>query len=140
MALITGSLHKAIAALARSVAVTDGNPGFDAFEAGARDTLKAGVIQGFEVAYEQCWKMMKRWIETNVAAHVADGVARRELFRLAAEQRLIIDVDEWMTFHESRNLTSHTYDAAHADEAFAVAVRFLPAARAFAAALDARNA
>ena len=25
-------------------------------------TLKAGVIQNFEVAYELCWKFIKRWL------------------------------------------------------------------------------
>jgi nucleotidyltransferase substrate binding protein (TIGR01987 family) len=140
MALVTVSLHRALDALERAVAVTAGNPAFEAYDDGTRDTLRAGTIQAFEVAYEQCWKMLRRWIDANVGARAADGVARRELFRLGAEQHLIGDVDEWMVYHESRNLTSHTYDAARADEAFAVAVRFLPAARAFAAALEARNA
>jgi len=29
-----------------------------------QDTLRAGVIQNFEVAYEQSWKMLQRWIKT----------------------------------------------------------------------------
>ncbi len=78
------------------------------------DTVKAGVIQNFEVAYEQCWKFMKRWIEQNVSSDVVDGVTRRELFSISAENRLIDDVSVWMEFHQSRNLTAHTYDAENA--------------------------
>jgi hypothetical protein len=32
---------------------------------------------------------MKRWLEENVGSASVDGVPRRELFRLAAESRLI---------------------------------------------------
>jgi len=53
---------------------------------------------------------MKRWLDENIGSTVADGVTRRELFRLSAENRLRNDVDTWMEFHRSRNLTSHTYN------------------------------
>ena len=29
------------------------------------ETVKAGVIQHFEVAYELCWKFIQRWIKEN---------------------------------------------------------------------------
>ena len=85
-------------------------------------TVKSGVIQHFEVAYEQCWKFMKRWLELNVSPYIADGVPRRELFRLSAENRLIDDIDLWMEFHKARNLTAHTYHAGNAEQAFQAAI------------------
>jgi nucleotidyltransferase substrate binding protein (TIGR01987 family) len=103
------------------------------------DTVKAGVIQNFEVAYEQCWKFMKRWIELNVSADVVDGVSRRELFRVGAENRLLDDVSFWMEFHQSRNLTSHTYNATTAGHAFDSALLFIDAAREFLKRLEERN-
>ncbi len=103
------------------------------------ETLRAGVVQNFEVAYEQCWKMMKRWIETNVSFDAADGVSRRELFRQAAEQKLIDDVDEWMGVHEVRNRTSHTYNPDTANEAYKAAVSFGPLAKGLLARLEERN-
>jgi nucleotidyltransferase substrate binding protein (TIGR01987 family) len=103
------------------------------------ETVKSGVIQNFEVAYEQCWKLMKRWIEVNVSPELVDGVARRELYRVSAENRLIADVNEWWEFHISRNLTSHTYSEANAESAFQAATAFLPAAQDFLARLEARN-
>ena len=103
------------------------------------DTVKAGVIQNFEVAYEQCWKFMKRWIEQNVSSDIVDGVTRRELFRVGAENRLIDDVAQWMEFHQSRNLTAHTYDAENAGQAFSSALIFIDAARSFLKRLDVRH-
>jgi nucleotidyltransferase substrate binding protein (TIGR01987 family) len=103
------------------------------------DTVKAGVIQNFEVAYEQCWKFMKRWIEQNVSSDIVDGVTRRELFRVSAENRLIDDVAQWMEFHQSRNLTAHTYDAENAGQAFSSALSFIDAASSFLKRLDVRH-
>jgi len=90
------------------------------------DTIKAGVIQNFEFTYEQSWKLMKRWLEENVGSEETDGVPRKELFRLGLENGLITDIDNWMTFHRARNVSSHTYDQDTADEVFAAAVSFLP--------------
>jgi nucleotidyltransferase substrate binding protein (TIGR01987 family) len=104
-----------------------------------QDTLKAGVIQHFEVAYEQSWKAAKRWLDYNVGSEAVDGVPRRELFRHAAEHHLIEDVERWMGFHRARNETSHTYSSGTAEEVYAVALAFLPAAQALLAALRTRN-
>lgn len=104
-----------------------------------RETVRSGIIQNFEVAYELSWKMMKRWLETNISAESVDGVTRRELFRLAAESRLLEDVDHWMSFHAARNITSHTYDNATAEEVSERAAQFVAAAQSLLAALRARN-
>jgi len=139
MALELISLRKAIESLDRSLQATEFSNDFSSFPPIVQETLHSGVIQNFEVAYEQAWKMMKRWIETNVGAEAADGVTRRELFRLAAEQKLIDDVDEWMTFHQTRNMTSHTYDLETANDAYTDAVAFLPLVKDLLARLEAKN-
>jgi nucleotidyltransferase substrate binding protein (TIGR01987 family) len=131
------SLEKAIGVLERSLRVAkeqSGGPDADLLE-----TLRAGVIQNFEVAYEQSWKMMKRWLEANVGSAEVDGVSRRQLFRLCHENRLIDEVDVWMRFHTSRNETSHTYNAATANGVFAVAQDFLPAAMDVFSQIASRN-
>lgn len=139
MALELGSLRRAIDSLDRSLQATEFSSEFETFNPLVQETLRAGVVQNFEVAYEQCWKMMKRWIETNVSTEAVDGVTRRELFRQAAEQKLLADVDEWMSFHQTRNLTSHTYDVETANDAYHDAVSFLPLAKALFARLEANN-
>lgn len=125
MALELDSLKKAVGALERSLRVAGEQ---SAGDADLVETLRAGVVQNFEVAYEQAWKMMKRWLEMNTSPVDVDGVTRRQLFRLCHENRLIDDVDAWMAFHKSRNETSHTYNAETADDVFSVAGDFLPAA------------
>lgn len=136
MPLDLTSLEKSVAALRQSVAESASR--MPELSPALRNTVKAGIIQQFEVAYEQSWKSMKRWIEENVGATEVDGVPRRELFRQAAEQRLIEDVEGWMRFHRARNETLHTYSAETADEVFALAMAFLPHAEALLATLRTR--
>ena len=101
--------------------------------------IRAGVIQNFEVTYELCWKLMDRWLSMNLGASVVDGVTRRELFRLAAQQRLIADVDVWWQYHQARNTTSHIYDERKAESVYRAIGDFVHDARVLLAALEARN-
>ena len=139
MPLDLSSLKKAIASLEKSISSYHVLCGNSTLTEDDIDTVKAGVSQNFEVAYEQCWKYMKRWNEQNVNPDTVNGVSRRELFRVCAEERLIDDVQLWMAFHQSRNLMSYTYDANNAEEAFASALDFGEAARNVLKRLEERN-
>ena len=97
------------------------------------------MIQNFEVTYELSWKLMARWLNTHIAAGIADGVTRRQLFRLAAENRLISDVDLWMQHHEARNATSHIYNEEKAVQVYRATREFARDARLLLEALEARN-
>ncbi|MCP4361560.1 MAG: nucleotidyltransferase [Chloroflexi bacterium] len=101
--------------------------------------LEAGLIQNFEFTYELCWKAIKRWLENNISPDAADGVTRRELFRMAAENRLIPDVTAWMTYHAARNEASHRYGMEMAQEVMAKLADFGRAAQHLLAQLQARN-
>lgn len=101
--------------------------------------LEAGLIQNFEFTYELCWKAMKRWLENNISPNIADGVARRELFRLAAENLLIPDVEEWMIYHAARNDSSHRYGMEMAADVLTVLGDFGRAAQQLLAELQKRN-
>ena len=104
-----------------------------------QDAIKAGVIQNFEFTYEMAWKFIKRWLEKNYGSTYVDGVTRRELFRLAAESHLIVDVDEWMLYHRARNQTSHTYDKLIAAEVYLQALVFLSVVKALYQQLQNKN-
>ena len=139
MPLELGSLQKAVSALRAVLAKSDDREFMGQVDEVARNAIKAGVIQHFEFTYELSWKFMKRWLEVNISPAAADGVTRRELFRLAAENRLVTDVEQWMRYHEARNVTSHTYQPEIAERVYQAAHAFLGDAARLLAALEARN-
>lgn len=79
---------------------------------------KAGAIQAFEMAYELAWKTMKRVL----AFRGIEVASPREVFRLAAQEKWIVDPEVWFEFIVKRNLTVHIYNRKVAEEIF----RFLP--------------
>ncbi len=139
MKLVTGSLKNAIASMERALKLVDKKMMLESIDEEEIEVIKAGVIQNFEFTYELCWKFMKRWIEENISAEFVDGVTRRELFRLSAENRLIVAVEKWMEYHKARNRTSHTYDENIAEEIYQAAAAFLPEAKDFLSRLEERN-
>ena len=139
MALDLNNLEEAVTALNRALALSDDSVFMGPLDPVAQSVFKAGVIQHFEFTYELCWKLMKRWLELNVSPTTADGATRRELFRYAAESRLIDDVDAWMAHHKARNQTSHTYHADIAEVVYVAAHEFARDAIRLLAVLKARN-
>lgn len=139
MVLDLSTLTASIGALQRALHANATGAQWAGLSPEVREAVKAGVIQNFEVAYEQSWKMMKRWLENNISAADVDGVTRRHLFRLAAESDLIGNVDIWMVFHQARNETSHTYNRVKATAVVDMAPEFLLACDSLLAALKARN-
>ena len=138
MNLDLSGLKKAAASLSKAINVYEESARKNMHE-DLLDTLKAGVIQNFEFTYELSWKFMKRWIENNISATSVDGVTRRELFRLAAESKLIYDVELWMDFHGKRNISSHTYDEKNADSVFSITQDFLIEVAALLKVLEEKN-
>ena len=139
MPLELESLEKAVTTLKAVLEKSQDAAFMDSLDAVARNAIRAGVIQHFEIVYELSWKFLKRWLETQVSATAVDGVTRRELFRQAAEQRLIVDVEQWMRYHFARNLTSHTYEPAIADQVVAITEPFAHDAMTLLDTLKARN-
>ncbi|MHC4511099.1 MAG: nucleotidyltransferase substrate binding protein [Planctomycetota bacterium] len=140
MKLDLSSLRKAVESLEKTLRVADDNTFMSRLNEDQKEAVRAGVIQNFEFTYELCWKFMRRWLEVNLGSVYVAGVARRQLFRLSAEHRLVSDVDRWMEYHDARNETAHTYDENTAADVFETAHPFLADARKLLEALEARNA
>lgn len=134
------SLKKAVNSLGIALKVACSNDQVAKLGNEVKDTIRAGVIQNFEFTYELCWKFMKRWLGDSLGSAYIDGVSRRELFRLAAEQHLIGRVEPWIEYHDMRNETAHTYDKTTAEEVFESAKKFIKDAEAFLSSLEKRNA
>ena len=97
------------------------------------------MIQTFEVAYEQSWKMMRRWLEANLVAGDVSGASMRQVYRLAAKAGMIDDVALWMKFHHARNQSAHTYNVKTAELVLSISSQFLPEAQRVLSVLEARN-
>ena len=82
---------------------------------------------------------MRRWLDVNLGSAYVEGVTRRQLFRLSAENKLIDDVNTWMEYHEARNETAHTYDENTANSVFETARTFFIDAEKLLKALEERN-
>lgn len=139
MSLELESFETAVTALKQVFAKSEDKSFMASLDSVAQHAIRSGAIQHFEVTYELCWKLMKRWLESNVSPGMAEGVTRREFFRLAAEQRLISDVERWMHYHAARNETSHTYNEPTAEKVYSVIRDFVEDADALLATLKARN-
>ncbi len=139
MKLDLSSLRKAVESLKGTVEVAEDKKFMSGLEDKQKDAIRAGVIQNFEFTYELCWKFMRRWLEVNLGSTYVEGVARRQLFRLSAENKLIDDVDKWMVYHDARNETSHTYDEETAEDVFETAREFVADAVKLFKALEVRN-
>lgn len=103
-------LESTVSALGDALRVWDTFSNKNDMEEAVVNTIRAGVIQNFEVTYDQCWKLMNRWLNINVGRESLHIITRKDLFREAAEYGLIDNVEQWFKFHAARNNTSHNYD------------------------------
>lgn len=76
----------------------------------------AGLVQTYEFTFELCWKTLK----DKLTFEGYEVNSPREVIKKAFEMSLLTDVDQWLEALESRNLFSHTYDSAIAEQAIAL--------------------
>jgi nucleotidyltransferase substrate binding protein (TIGR01987 family) len=90
------------------------------------EELRDACIQRFEYSFELSWKMLKRQLEKeDGSSPEIDAYSKKNLFRVGGEKGLISNVENWFTYLEKRNLTTHTYDPENAAEVFSVIKDFL---------------
>ena len=104
-----------------------------------RNAIRAGVIQHFEFTYEICCNLMRRRLRDSMNPDLVATASRRQLFRLAAQTGLIESFEAWLGFHESRNLTSHTYREEVAAAVYSSAPAFLDEALGLLGSLEQAN-
>ena len=135
------NLRRAIAALDDGLDVVKDQGWFGQQSVKVQNTLIAGVIQGFECAYELSFKMLRRQLE--VESEVADEIDHmpfRDILRLAAEKGFIHNVDAWFKYRAMRNITSHTYDHEKAQHVYHGSMVFIDDARLLLKNLENRYA
>lgn len=95
----------------------------------AHNRDKAGLIQAFEFTFELFWKTFQK-LAPDAGLEAASP---REALQAGAKLHLIAgdEIDDWAQMLRDRNLTSHTYNVAVADEILTrLLVRYLPCFRA----------
>jgi len=73
---------------------------------------RAGLIQFFEMAFEQSWKVLKDFLEEEGF----EVKSPRDAIKTAFQSQLIDDGQVWLEALKDRNLTTHTYDELTAQE------------------------
>ena len=87
--------------------------------------VRDACIQRFEYTFELCIKTIKRFIEIEMPIHEnIDQMNYRDLLRVAFEVGLIPRAEDWFSYREARNQTSHAYDQNKAQAVFEVALDF----------------
>ncbi len=79
-------------------------------------------IQRFEYTFELTWKILKRYLREEIQI---DEYRIKNIFRHAARIKLIVNTEAWFSYLNARNLTSHTYNVATAEEVYKVAQAFM---------------
>lgn len=67
---------------------------------------RAGMIQFFEMAFEQSWKVLKDFLEEEGFTVKSP----RDAIKTAFQYGFIDNADVWLEALKDRNLTTHTYD------------------------------
>lgn len=88
------------------------------------DVIKKGIIQSFEITHELAWKVMQDYLKYQGVTELAEP---RNITRIAFQNGLIEDGDNWIAMLGSRNLTLHTYDSAILTDIFRTIIEvYLP--------------
>lgn len=77
---------------------------------------KDATIQRFEFTFELLWKSLKTYIEES--GRDAMPASPKDVFRVAADMQIIPDPAPYFEYLKKRNLSSHTYNEAQADEVY----------------------
>ena len=84
-----------------------------------------GLIQSFEFTHELAWNVLKDYLENK---GITGLIGSKDATRVAFQNSLIEQGEDWMKMIEARNLSSHTYDSGTAQQiADNIIERFYPA-------------
>ena len=80
----------------------------------ANSIVRDAAIKRFEYNFELAWKSIKRFAKKENF----DATSPRSAFKVAFQVGWIDDAEVWLDMIDDRNLTTHTYKEATAEEVF----------------------
>ncbi|MDR1924235.1 MAG: nucleotidyltransferase substrate binding protein [Planctomycetaceae bacterium] len=78
---------------------------FQGLDSSVKSVLHAAVVQNFSLTFNVCQKMLRYKLADVVGDKVAKIDSEESLLRLAAEERLISNLDNWLEYLECEYLT-----------------------------------
>ena len=58
--------------------------------------IHTGLVEHFEITYELLWKLIVYWLGENIPSDTAEGISRRQFFRLPQKTGLSKMLTNWM--------------------------------------------
>ena len=73
-----------------------------------KDAISESVVRRFETCYDTLWKHLKKYLEEEIG--VVSPNSPKPIFRLAHENNIIEDVENWFEYAQARIDTAHDYN------------------------------
>jgi len=73
-----------------------------------KEAIQESVIQRFETCYDTLWKQLKKYMEHDLGL-VEIPNSPKPIFRLAYENKIFENIDDWINYANARIGTSHDY-------------------------------
>ena len=71
-------------------------------------TIQAGIVSLFQICFEQAWKTLKEMLEYH-GLNTEQVSSPRKIIKLAYQNRMIADQENWLGLLDTRNELAHTY-------------------------------
>jgi len=72
-----------------------------------KDAIRESVVRRFKPCYDTLWKHLKKYLEEEVGLVTPNSP--KPIFRLAYENQIVDDVDNWFEYAQARIDTAHDY-------------------------------
>ncbi|GHT96576.1 nucleotidyltransferase [Betaproteobacteria bacterium] len=100
-----------------------------------QEAVAESVIQRFEVCYDCTWKVLKRYLAKELGVPDMPN-SPKPIFRIAHENLVFNNVDEWLVYADLRIDVAHDYSGEKAQVALRVMGQFVEAVSALYGAMN----
>jgi nucleotidyltransferase substrate binding protein (TIGR01987 family) len=89
-----------------------------------KDGISESVVQRFETCYDMAWKHVKKFLNHEFGLPEVPN-SPKPVLRLAYENHIIDDIDNWLKYANARTGTAHDYSMQKFNDALDVTGSFL---------------
>lgn len=89
-----------------------------------KEAIKESVIQRFEICYDVLWKTLKRYLKEELGLSELPN-SPKPLFRIAYENNLFQNIEDWIRYANARIDTSHDYSEEKSEKTLVIIENFI---------------